>query len=968
MLLKIMRIGFMAAILFLTGSASMAQSFRVQAFSVNDGLAVNNVFAAAQNEKGILWLGTDFGVSRFDGYRFRNYYQADGLVNKAVTDIIYAGGDSCLLASYPDALLSVHDDGRVVKLVTGSQARVEQLIMHNGRVYFYQRGTGITGVWEKGASHNLKLDSLFGLKDIQLRSLFAISPSELGFCTNKGLFVFSENRYARLLCGLDVLYGLVNPRHTITVIVGDTVLEADYNRDFRPTGIRLPVNFFVAHALFTPDGDLWLRGMAAGVYRVRKDGLQEMSAVLGLQNKTINKFFSDQDGNTWFCTDGAGLLLHPETAFANYGTDNNIPNDKITALLKKDHTLYIGTSDGLCRMENGRIDPIRLPRTGVGLQYVHYLANLQDGSIGICMAKTFAYEQSGNAVRTVMLRHTIEKRAFTSFHNFAAWQQDDIYWIINDNHLVKVQQDAITGIYDMGQLGARKGYAIGYFDNRLWLGTDKGIFYLSDGKFTRTDSIDAVFTGQVFQFLPGGADTLLIATEKGLAAKTKNGIHFLARDKNDYAGSYCCSLAADKEGGIWCATWNGLLCYKGGEIKRYGTSQGLASRICNTVLYDSATDHLVIGTDNGLSIIDKQKLGPSIATEAVSIAADLADTIPVTDGMQLPPGETGLRLYFNFPYYPGIHEVQYEYSFDKTHWIKTTTPYVYLSDISGGEHTVYARALINGKTVTLRDTSFTFRIKSPFYKTPWFWLLGALLLQLIIFLLISRRNKKIQERKLALQKQEAEYASLKQQAFTQLLNPHFIFNALNSIQHYINKQDRQSVNQYLSDFARLIRKSFEAAQKPHVSLGEEMDSIRLYLQLEKMRHAGKFDYAIHVEESLDEEEWLLPSMLLQPFLENAVLHGLAPLKSGGFISVAARSVQGSLEIVISDNGIGMEKSRQLRNRNLHQSRGMQLIRERIRLLSQLGKEPVQLTITEKDPGAENPGTVITLLFPQQLFR
>lgn len=147
-----------------------------------------------------------------------------------------------------------------------------------------------------------------------------------------------------------------------------------------------------------------------------------------------------------------------------------------------------------------------------------------------------------------------------------------------------------------------------------------------------------------------------------------------------------------------------------------------------------------------------------------------------------------------------------------------------------------------------------------------------------------------------------------------------------------------------------------------------MDSIRLYLQLEKMRHAGKFDYAIHVEESLDEEEWLLPSMLLQPFLENAVLHGLAPLKSGGFISVAARSVQGSLEIVISDNGIGMEKSRQLRNGNLHQSRGMQLIRERIRLLSQLGKEPVQLTITEKDPGAENPGTVITLLFPQQLFR
>jgi len=290
-----------------------------------------------------------------------------------------------------------------------------------------------------------------------------------------------------------------------------------------------------------------------------------------------------------------------------------------------------------------------------------------------------------------------------------------------------------------------------------------------------------------------------------------------------------------------------------------------------------------------------------------------------------------------------------------------------MSDIGPGKHHFYARTTLNGEIIEAGSSQFAFTIKRPFYQTWWFWIVAALLVQFMIYRIINAINKKSREKAMAVRLQQAEYASLKQQAFTSLMNPHFIFNALNSVQHYINKQDRQSANKYLSDFATLIRKSFDSAQQSFVALEEELDTIRLYLQLEQMRFPGKFDYTIDIDNSTAEEDWMLPSMMLQPFLENAVLHGLMPLSGKGQITINARSGNDSLVITITDNGIGMEKSRSLRSGAKHKSKGMQLIRERIGLLSKLSKEPIRLSIAPLLPGAENPGTSITLTIPQEVY-
>ena len=199
------------------------------------------------------------------------------------------------------------------------------------------------------------------------------------------------------------------------------------------------------------------------------------------------------------------------------------------------------------------------------------------------------------------------------------------------------------------------------------------------------------------------------------------------------------------------------------------------------------------------------------------------------------------------------------------------------------------------------------------------------------------------------------------------MNPHFIFNSLNSIQHYVNRQDRKSANKYLSDFATLIRKNFDAAQQSFVSLDEELETLRLYLSLEKMRFTDKFDYEIILSATTEEDEWMLPSMVLQPFLENSIIHGLMPLSTKGLLTIEAFTKNNALHVTITDNGVGIEKSKLYKTNKKHVSRGMQLIKERLEMLSSLGKEPILFTIEPNKLNEENEGTKVSLVFPQSVY-
>jgi ligand-binding sensor domain-containing protein len=941
-----------------------AQSFLYTQYTTRNGLPIDNVYAATQDEDGFMWVGTDFGIAKFDGYRFVNYYKQHGILNKAVINILYAGGDSCLFVSYPRTIQAVHKNGIIKTVIPDVTFTVQEIVMHDDAFYLYARGSIKLARVKNGQLKVLLADSLFNNKGVAINGVISLPNKNLGICTNKGLYIINGNSIKHCLQNEDVRFAVLNKNNEITAVSNNRIVTGNADFAFATTAITLPPPTVVYKMMYDAEGALWLRGMEKGIWRVYNGQLQEMSEALHTQNLAVHNFFSDKDGNTWFCTDGAGILFRSKNAFNNYTVKHGLANNKITRFLKLNNDLYIGTANGLSVMRGKQLHTLPLPAYRPGVKYVHQLLPLYNNVPGICIANTFSYN-SKSFLQTV----EINGQKFTVYNNaFSAVQYNNKqHWASSTGFLNNVYADTQYKAHNLMQFGIQKGYEIMYLQNRLWMGTDNGVLWLHNNKWIHTDSAQGIKIGEVFQFLQRGADTILMATEKGLLYYANNTFTYAALKGETYGSNYCRSICVDNTGKIWGATWDGIFVTDGNTRYNYSTNAGLPSRTCNAIFYDSTSNQLYVGTDYGLSIADKDSIQQLLTVNKIFIEATASDTISITNGQEVEAGYGKLRFYFSIPSYANAGNVHYVYRVDDSAWIKTSTPIVNLTGVGAGKHVLFVKALVNGTAIINEATAFTFFIKTPFYKSWWFILTMAALCQLLIIWLVYKYNKNIREKKLASQRTDNEMASLKQQAFTSLMNPHFIFNALNSIQYYINKQDRQTANKYLSDFATLVRRSFDAAQKPYVTLEEELETLRLYLQLEKMRFTDKFDYNITLNEAAEAAEWLLPGMVLQPFLENAVLHGLAPLSSHGQINVTIAAANNTLYITITDNGIGMQKSKQLRTGKKHNSRGMQLIKERLDILSTNKLNPITLTITENSPGAENPGTKIALVVPQAVY-
>ncbi|VXB89987.1 Tetratricopeptide repeat-containing protein [Chryseobacterium sp. 8AT] len=230
-------------------------------------------------------------------------------------------------------------------------------------------------------------------------------------------------------------------------------------------------------------------------------------------------------------------------------------------------------------------------------------------------------------------------------------------------------------------------------------------------------------------------------------------------------------------------------------------------------------------------------------------------------------------------------------------------------------------------------------------------LIGVLVLLTVLIIFIFRTLKKVQikNKKIALQSLRRE------------MNPHFIFNSLNSVNHFIATNNELEANQYLTKFSKLMRGVMENSSEDFIPFQQELDLLQNYLALEKTRFSDKFDYEIEVDESLNTQSLKVPGMLIQPFLENAVWHGLRYRTDKGFLSLKFEKNNDSLNIFIEDNGIGIEESKKQKteHQKSRKGRGMKNTLERIALLNDLYKQNIECKITDKK---EEPGVFVEISF------
>ncbi|WP_419495038.1 tetratricopeptide repeat-containing sensor histidine kinase [Chryseobacterium bernardetii] len=228
-------------------------------------------------------------------------------------------------------------------------------------------------------------------------------------------------------------------------------------------------------------------------------------------------------------------------------------------------------------------------------------------------------------------------------------------------------------------------------------------------------------------------------------------------------------------------------------------------------------------------------------------------------------------------------------------------------------------------------------------------LIGVLILLtgLIVFIFSTLKKVQVKNKKIALQSLRRE------------MNPHFIFNSLNSVNHFIATNNELEANQYLTRFSKLMRGVMENSTDDFIPFQQELDLLQNYLALEKTRFADKFDYEIDVDESLNLQSLQVPGMLVQPFLENAIWHGLRYRAEKGFLKLSFEKSEQYLKITIEDNGIGIEESKKQKTRHqkTREGRGMKNTLERIQLLNDLYKKNITCSVKDKE---NNSGVLVTI--------
>ena len=257
--------------------------------------------------------------------------------------------------------------------------------------------------------------------------------------------------------------------------------------------------------------------------------------------------------------------------------------------------------------------------------------------------------------------------------------------------------------------------------------------------------------------------------------------------------------------------------------------------------------------------------------------------------------------------------VQFEYRLNGSNdsWSPlSTATYATYSDVAPGIYDFEVRAVNKGLKWSDIQT-VQIEIRPPYWKTWWFILMIAAVAVIIVAIIFQVRIRAIKQKE---ENEKLGYKNrllfLEQQSLNASMNRHFIFNSLNSIQYFINSSDKLSANKYLSSFAKLIRKNLDSSTSNNfiVTLQEEIDRIELYLTLEKMRFQEKFEYKLSISSSLDTESIEIPSMILQPFVENSIIHGVLPLDRKGLIEIKIYEEYGDVVFEVIDDGVGIDNT------------------------------------------------------------
>ncbi len=467
-------------------------------------------------------------------------------------------------------------------------------------------------------------------------------------------------------------------------------------------------------------------------------------------------------------------------------------------------------------------------------------------------------------------------------------------------------------------------------------------------------------------------DSTIWVGAKGLnryQPNTDSFIHYTT--KNGLCDDEIMSIQEDDEGKLWIATLNGLSSFdpKLHTFINYYKEDGLQDNEFSNASIKLQNGNLAFGGKNGITIFNPQtlfinKTPPKITFSSFKVFGKKIEFNPFSSKpVQLSYNENYFTIEYAALDFSKPDNIKYQYQLEGVDkdWIQTDGRVAKYTNIDYGNYTFTVKASNGDGVWNEEGKSIQIHISPPFWKTYWFILLELIGLISFIILIIKYRENKIHEK--------MQYQLLEQKLLRSQMNPHFIFNSLSSIQSFIFENNPLEAGSYLSRFAELIRSILYNSREEYILLEKEVQTLKNYFDLQQLRYNHSFDYLIEIDPLIHSDLIQIPPMLAQPFIENAIEHGIKRIKKRGLITVSFKldKTNNTINLTISDNGIGLLASQKnkVKSPKSHKSLATVIAKERLSVLNKkAGKKKYSLRIeTIIDSNKEVQGTKVIFIIP-----
>ncbi len=934
-----------------------AQMFPSRQYTTEDELANSNVYDICHDNRGYLWFATERGVSRFDGYKFTNYLFKEGLGGSIVFGLAQDDKGTVYAATKYDGVYRL--DGNFVKSIEENKIIANEQIVTTSN-YFY----------------SLRDKRYITVVDLNGKQLQKIAFPENGVIPNCIYKSPDGNVYSGTNSGIYELNGFNQPKKVfeeITLPVHSIYLQNEMwyfgcesvviaTNGTTLNAIKLPEPGNIKRLLVDRNNNIWAATFPQNkLFLIANNRILDVSSKLGLAGASVNKVMEDKEGNIWIATYGKGVFCIHHMFCTNYTSFDGLNNEYITAIeAHVDKSVFIGSYNGLYYLDETGIHAKKLYDNSLEfIKELHgYNNHLFVTVAGIPEKKMYVGDPVINNSQTTYLQASAILIDDDDLY-YSHW--DKKLWLTSRSQIS--QETARLVFYDSTAMWSRINKIFKDKKDNIWIGTTRGLYIIDpSGAYQKIDT--GFFKTNITAFLYDATGTLLIGSDKGLI-KYKNNQWTTARDIKGKNLENITGLVKDVKERVWIGTLNGLFLLDKKTLIQFDTRNTLLSDEINALEYDKKNNFVWVGTTYGLSSInlslfDKTPVNPPAAIFKSLRATDsIYRDLDINNTLTLPYTSKNFTVRFSAVHFSSPEGIKFLYKFDDGEWQPTTGRQIEFASMPYGKHTLLLKSFgeqeIEGPVATL-----IINVETPFWATVWFKIMVGIAIGIAAYLILRKRFEAVRKKQQERLELQSKIAELRHQALAASMNPHFIFNALNSIQHFINSHNTEEATDYLGKFARLIRMILDYGGKTFIPLQDELERLNYYLELEKIRFGNKLTFTIDVDPTLVHQQPEIPNMVIQPVVENALWHGLLPANRNGNLHISFAKIDNAIRVIVEDDGIGVNESKR-RKKSGHNSLGIQMIRERLDLLKKLSG--YQATIMIQDKSDFNPpgqGTIVQI--------